>query len=348
MTDTVHSPQSEERGTEDDVERLLRETVRSLLKEGEVGLVIGYEQGTLPLRTTPCFIRSPGEAERLVWNPCCENNLSTYLRNRGERVAVVAKGCDVRSIVGLIVERQVVRENIVIIGIPCQGIIDRHKVESRLGEAGADRGQSEGSPIEILEATFGDGDIILTGERANGSRFQERIRQQDVLHQACLTCEHRTPSLYDVLIGDAVPAVEINDPFAEVRALEAQSSDERWAYFSQEFSKCIRCYACREACPLCYCQECFIDQTQPRWFDKTDDPSDTLIFHIVRALHVAGRCVDCGACSRACPMGIDLRALTRKMIKDVREWYGYQAGIDLEAIPPLATFRPDDPQEFIK
>ena len=283
-----------------------------------------------------------------MWNPCCENNLTTYLRDGRGRVGVVAKGCDARSIVGLIMERQLARESVFIIGVPCQGIIDRRRIERWLEGAVNNDRKADGSRREILEATLADGEIILAGEGADASRFEESLSQEDFLCKACLTCEHRMPPVYDILIGDPVPAVEVADPFPQVRALEARSADQRWAYFSQEFGRCIGCYACREACPLCYCEECFIDQTQPRWFGKTGDLSDTLIFHIVRALHTAGRCVDCGACTRACPMGIDLRALNRKMIKDVREWYGYQAGIDLEAIPPLATFSPDDPQEFIK
>ncbi|MGQ9554364.1 MAG: 4Fe-4S ferredoxin [Anaerolineae bacterium] len=312
-------------------ERLLRDTARSLLAEKKVDLVIGYEQGTLPLRTTPCFIRNPDEAERLVWNRCCENNLARYLRDRRERIGLVAKGCDARSLVMTINERQLARENVFIIAVPCRGILDRGKIERQLGWQ------------EILAATLADEQVIVAGEG-----FEERLSQEDFLCEQCLVCEQRTPSVYDVLVGEPVPAAEGVDPFQEVRALEARSAAERWAIFSQEFARCIRCYACRQACPLCYCKECFVDQGQPCWVGKSDDPSDVLLFQIVRMLHIAGRCADCGACDRACPMGIDLRALTSKVSKDIREWYGYQAGIDIGAIPPLATFQPDDPQEFIK
>jgi Na+-translocating ferredoxin:NAD+ oxidoreductase RnfC subunit len=91
-----------------------------------------------------------------------------------------------------------------------------------------------------------------------------------------------------------------------------------------------------------------VDQTQPAWFAKSDDLADVMAFHIVRLYHIAGRCLECGACARACPMDIDLRTLGRKLEKDVRELYGYEAGMDPESTPPLATFRPDDRANFIK
>jgi formate dehydrogenase subunit beta len=314
-----------------ELETLLQETARQLLAEGGVEVIIGYERGTLPLRTTPCFIRDPDQVGRLVWNVSCENNLAMYLHHVTGKVGIVAKGCDARSIVSEIVERQISREEVVIIGVPCQGVMDRWKIEARLDGR------------EVLEAHVHDRQVAL-----RGVGFEEILEVQEVLCDGCITCQHRTPPLCDVLIGEPSEDVEDADEYAALRALEAQAPDERWAYFTNEFSHCIRCYACRQACPCCYCAECFVDQTQPSWFGKSDDLADVMAFHLVRAYHLAGRCVNCGACSRACPMHIDLRALLQKLQKDVRELYGYEAGMDLEALPPLATFRPDDPQEFIK
>jgi len=86
----------------------------------------------------------------------------------------------------------------------------------------------------------------------------------------------------------------------------------------------------------------------PEWFGKTTDISDTMIYHIVRAFHIAGRCVDCGACSRACPMNINLRELVKKAEKILKERYNHKAGLSLEEAPPLGEFKMDDSQEFIK
>ncbi|MDP3880455.1 MAG: 4Fe-4S dicluster domain-containing protein, partial [Dehalococcoidales bacterium] len=105
--------------------------------------------------------------------------------------------------------------------------------------------------------------------------------------------------------------------------------------------------ACRNACPLCYCQQCFVDRSRPQWVGKTTSASDTAIFHIMRAFDLAGRCVECGACERACPMGVDIRKLNTKLVGDVKNLFSYQAGMSLEELAPLATFRPDDPDKFM-
>ena len=315
----------------EDLEDSMRETAKQLLSERKVDLIVGYEQGTLPLRTTPCFVDKVEDVQRLVWNASCDVNLSRYLVGRKEKVGLIAKGCDARTMVVFTFEKQIPRENVVIIGVPCLGVIDRKKVEAKL----------EGK--EILEATVEDEQI-----RVKGEGFELILPKEDFTCDSCLTCRHRNPPIYDVFVGERVPETSDVDEFAEVSGVESKSADERWAYFEQELSKCIRCYACRNVCPLCYCKTCFVDQTIPAWFGKTTDLSDTMTYHIVRAFHVAGRCVDCGACSRACPMDINLRALVKKTQKIMKERYNYESGLGLEEVPPLGEFQMDDSQEFIQ
>ena len=73
-----------------------------------------------------------------------------------------------------------------------------------------------------------------------------------------------------------------------LKEIESKSAEERWAYFQNILSPCIRCYACRNACPHCYCQECFVDTSGPQWVGKSIDPNDVFTFHLFRAFHMAG------------------------------------------------------------
>ncbi len=307
----------------------IREAARTLLQQQEVELVIGFERGTLPLRFTPCFVRNVEDVDRLVWNSFCTNNLARYLPKRSGRVAVVAKSCDVRAIIELIKEKQISRDQVVIIGVPYYGMVDRRRIEAEL----------EGKEVLAVEE---EGDSLIL----RGDGFTKVLDRHDYL---CRCCEESTPAnppIWDILIGDLV---EEKAPCQSsgVAEFEAKTPEERWEYVCDEVSKCIRCYACRDACPLCYCQECFVDRTSPQWLGKTTNLSDTLIFHLTRALHLAGRCVGCGSCERACPMGVDIRKLNTKLANDVGELFNYRAGTSLEEVAPLATFKPDDPEGFM-
>ncbi|HJO93494.1 MAG TPA: Coenzyme F420 hydrogenase/dehydrogenase, beta subunit C-terminal domain [Victivallales bacterium] len=313
-----------------DLETKLRETARALLEKKEVDTVIGYEKDDMPLRMVPCFISKPEDVGRLVWNPLCENNLTKYLVKRAEKTAVIAKSCDVKSIIVLINEKQIKRDKIIIIGMPCNGVIDRQKIHNYLDNE------------EINEAEIGDNIIKIKCDD-----FIKDLKISDFIHKSCLECQQRNPVLFDIFIGNKAVEIESGDEYAEIKELENKTAQERWEYFKKELSKCNRCYACRQACPLCYCKSCFVDQNFPAWFGKGTEISDTISFHLLRALHTTGRCVDCAACERACPQNIKLRMLTKKIEKDIKELFGSEAGLEIGEATPLTSFDENDPQEFI-
>jgi ferredoxin len=308
----------------------IKEISRRLLKEAKVDMVIGFRKGTVVMMNEPCFVKAAEDIDNLVWDSNCGINLANYLTNRTEKIGIVAKGCDSRNIVTHIIENKIKREQVVIIGVPCKGMIDRHKIEA-MAEA------------EITEVIETDDTIQIKGDG-----FEKTLDKQKVLQQNCAICIHRNPVIYDELVADEVKEQEDVDRYADVRHIETMSPDDKWDFFEDLFSMCIRCYACRNACPLCYCPTCFVDESRPQWVGKSQDPTDIRTFHFLRAYHCAGRCTDCGACERACPMGIKVRLLTKKLEKDCLELFDWEAGMSLEKRPPLDTYRPDDPDEFIK
>ena len=319
----------------ENIENQLRETVKKLFQDEKVDLVIGYTKGTLPLCSTPVFITDEKDADNLIFDATCSNNLAKYLtKNRRpktddrSKIGIVAKGCDGRSIVQHIVENQIKREEVVVIGVPCEGVIDIKKLEEKI----------EGKEILKYRA---EGEKIIV----EGKGFKASLNKQDILCDSCLMCKYPNPPVYDIFVGEPVSVSENRKPITD--NLESLSPDERWTFFEKEISKCIRCYACRNACPLCYCEECFVDQSSPQWFGKSPDISDTMIFHILRTLHTAGRCVSCGACTRSCPTGVNLAPLGIRMEKEIKDRFGYTVGLDTEATPPMADWNEEDKQEFI-
>ena len=131
--------------------------------------------------------------------------------------------------------------------------------------------------------------------------------------------------------------------------VEKMSPEERFAFFQKELSKCIRCNACRNVCPACSCRKCVFDSTKFDSAQKANSDSfEEKMFHIIRAFHVAGRCTDCGECSRVCPQGIPLHLFNRKFIKDIDTFYGeYQAGEDSTSKGPLTNFTFEDVEPSI-
>ena len=309
----------------------IREIAKKLLVEGTVDVFIGYKKGTVPMMNAPVLIREPEEVHLLHWDSHCGLNLCNYIPKRTDKIGIVANGCNSRNIVTHVIENQIRREQLYIVGIPCTGVINHRAVKRAVGMR------------EILEVREKGGRFTVIGQG-----FEETFEKKDFLQTNCTICTHRNPVEYDEMAAEPVEELKKVDAYKDVEKTEKMSSGERWGFFTRTISNCIRCYACREACPLCYCPTCFVDESRPQWVGKSIDPIDTMTFHVLRAYHCAGRCTDCGACERVCPVGIPVRQFTKKLNKYAQEIFSWETGLDLEQRPPLDVYRPDDYNAFIR
>jgi len=292
--------------------RELQDKAKELLEKEEVAQVIDYGAGTRRGRARPIFITSPEEASQLIWTPGCVNNLAVYLTRKETkvpgRVAITAKGCDARALFVLIQEKQIRREDLYIIGLACRGVLSKKALDQ------------------------GKGDL-----------------DEETLSAKCKVCLVHTPVEFDFLVGEKIDSPEpSSDPYEVIADLESRSPEERWEYWQGELSRCIKCYACRQACPLCYCNRCITEKSIPQWIEKSPHARGNLAWNIIRAFHLTGRCVGCGECERACPMDIPLMLLNQKMAREVKEQFGYVAGMNYQMEPALATFDPKDHEDFIR
>lgn len=316
------------------MEQELRKEAIKLLEEGKVDYIVGFAPASLKFSTTPLITKDKEEISSLVINPFIVNNLAKFLTEVRGRIGIVAKGCDSRSIVSLIQDNQILRENVVIIGIPCSGLIDIVKVEKLVGK---DRDEID--------------DIALQGEKVaiiiGGKKIE--LPKQEVLFDNCLGCEFPTPQEYNILIGEPVEATcNMELSRGKIKELEDMMPEQRWEYWKSQFSRCIKCYACRQVCPACFCERCFVEESEPQWVSPVPKWQDNLIFQVIRNIHLAGRCTDCGQCERVCPVGIPLRSLTKKMYGLVDEMFNYEAGTDKNAPPLMTAYEYEEAKDLIR
>jgi formate dehydrogenase (coenzyme F420) beta subunit len=193
-------------------------------------------------------------------------------------------------------------------------------------------------------------DVFIIGVNCNGvvSNYDREWKKEDVAVK-CVDCSVRSPKIYDVLIGKSDEFEKPNDENLElIKKLEALTPNERWNFWEKEFEKCIKCYACRQACPLCYCEKCIVDKTTPRWIESSATTRGNFSWNIIRAFHLAGRCIGCNECERACPMEIQLSLMNRKMGMIATTEFNYRHGTDINEPTLVGDYRISDKEDFIK
>lgn len=301
-----------------------------LMKNGTVDRVLGWKKGEFDYDVTPAVFNTAEELEKdFVWNDFCGANFSKYLiKETGKsenKILVFLKPCDTYSFNQLLTEHRFDREKVYAAGVPCSGMLDINKIkESADGVLGI---TDKGDTVEA--ETLYDGTVTLN--------------RADLLPDRCANCKSKKHVAFDELLGTDG---EVTDSarFDEVERLEKMTADERFAFWQNELSRCIRCNACRDVCPACTCEKCVFDNPDSGVENKAAANSfEEKMFHIIRAFHVAGRCTDCGECSRVCPQHIPLHLLNRKFIKDIDNFYGeYQAGAEVGSRAPVVDYTTDD------
>ena len=307
--------------------------MKELLESGEVNRVLGWKKGDLPYNPEPAFFNSADELSEFVYDGFCGANLSKYMIAASAlegKTLVLLKPCDSYSFVQLMKEHRVDREKAYIIGVGCKGKLDIERIKAE-GVKGIEaiNGAEIDSACDTLKID------TIYGEKT--------VAYKDAMLERCHVCKGKEHRIYDELALESADTLD-SERFQGVEAIENMTPEQKFEFFKNELSKCIRCNACRNVCPACSCRKCVFDSTKFDSAQKANvDEFEEKMFHIIRAFHVAGRCTDCGECSRVCPQGIPLHLFNRKFIKDINTYYGeYQAGNNVEDETPLTDFTFDD------
>lgn len=285
---------------------IIRKKAESLLTKGEVRCFIGFGKGQLPVHSPPLFIDKGEEAGQLIWDDFCIANLAIYLLNISHEEGKVG---------------------VVLKGCDSRGVM-RLIQDNQLER---DKIVIIGVPCRGMKDASG-----LTG-------MEEKSTLP--LAEKCVSCHYPNPLLYDFLAAEEVEA-NPKQRFKQVEQIEKLNYQDKYAFWKEHFSRCIRCYACRNICPACSCRKCYLEQHRVDWHGKAVDLGENVNFNLTRAMHVAGRCVECGECERACPVGIPIMAINRKIIREIGDLFGgYDAGVELERKAPLDCYDAEDPND---
>lgn len=305
----------------------LIERAKTLLAEGKVQKVLGWKKGLFEDDVTPAVFTSAEELDKdFVFNKYCKANLSKYLVKITKEIEIKKSTTRMNNVMAK--QR------------------DPNAAETPI-------------PSEVVLAFLKPSDTYSFTQLLKENRVTREdvyavgVPCQDTLDggELCDNCKGKKHVSCDELLGvdENAEIIPNSTRMEEIAKIEAMDSERRFEFWRNEFSRCIRCNACRNVCPACTCEKCVFDNNALYTTQKVAETDfEENLFHIIRAWHVAGRCTDCGECSRVCPQKIPLYLLNRKFIKDINEIYGdYQAGADMESKPVMLRFEESDPETTI-
>lgn len=305
----------------------LIERAKALLAEGKVQKVVGWKKGLFDDDITPAVFNSAEELDKdFVFNKYCKANLSKYL-------VKITKDIEIKK--------------------------STTRMNNTMAKQRDPNAQDAPIPSEVVLVFLKPSDTYSFTQLLKENRITREdvyaigVPCQDTLDggELCESCTGKKHVSCDELLGvdENEEASPNTKRMEEVSKLEAMTSEQRFEFWRNELSRCIRCNACRNICPACTCETCVFDNNALYTTQKVAETDfEENLFHIIRAWHVAGRCTDCGECSRVCPQNIPLYLLNRKFIKDINEIYGdYQAGADMETKPAMLRFEENDPETTI-
>jgi ferredoxin len=287
-------------------------TAVKLLQEERVVALVGYAAGRRHGSAGPALVTTAEQGTQLLFTPACVNNLSVYLTKA--KKGVLKKGR---------------------IGIVVKGC-DLRALAGLMGES-----QLKREDLFIIG-------VACPGVYGSGKERSAPLSEGNIARK-CRECTVHLPLGVDLVAGTLSHLTGLTPEEGEDLArIEAMTQPERWAFWNGHFSRCIRCMACRQICPFCYCEQCLCDKNRPQTVENSPRPAGNTAWHIMRAMHLAGRCGGCAECERVCPMDIPLNLLNRRMAWELKELYDYEAGMLPQENGPLTQYKEDDDQSFIK
>lgn len=344
------------------------EFFKSLFEKKIIDALLVPQETSLGTSCTHTLIKDPSQIKRanplapilLVNAAKLVSSLTAW--KPSQKIGVVLRSCEIRALTELVKFQQATLDELVIIGVDCQGTFEPTDYKEIIEE----------SKASIME------DFI------NGKLFEKGYR----LRTACQVCEHPVPEgthmtigilgvdvkkelllqvsdeLWDKLglqekKGSALREKAVNKLISERSKRNQEVLKESHKRFGKlesllgEFINCKRCYNCQVECPICYCKQCIF--LTPVFEHKPDQylnwaqrkgaiklPHETILYHLTRLNHMVTSCVNCGQCSSACPNKLPVFELFHLMAQDVQKVFEYVAGRDVEEEPPVVTFKEEE------